>query len=125
MILCFEQGELRSFLRFVLDVNSSGAPYPDNDIYLECIETFPEYRNLGFGTIILNGLFAIALQDNHGIYAKTSKKRWFKNRGFHYNGTENTFTISYMQIKFDNSVINRISYGEITPIGIVFPPKKL
>jgi hypothetical protein len=70
-------------------------------------------------------LYAIALQNKHGIYARTSKKQWFKNRGFQYNKAENTFTISYTQIKIDNSVINRISCGEITPIGFVFPPKKL
>lgn len=121
LILCFKNRKLRSFLRFFIDVDSRGIQYPNSDIYLECIETFPGYRNQGFGTIILNGLYAIALQETRGIYAITSKEDWFVKRGFHFNKTESNFQIPYNKIKIDNSIINRIRSGEIIPSGIIFP----
>ena len=122
IILCYQNRVLYSFLEYTMDqIDFRGIPYPNSKLYLDQIWTIPEYRNKGYGTIILNGFFAIAVQEKRGIRAITSKTQWFEKRGFSHNATENDYEISFQKILLDNSVINRIKSGEIHLIGILPP----
>jgi GNAT superfamily N-acetyltransferase len=127
ILFCYQQDILYSFLAYTLDeIDHNNRPHRNSKFYLDKIWTVPEYRNRGYGTIVLNGLFSIASKEKREIKAilATQQPQWFENRGFRHfddNSRENEFEISYIEIKFNDFVIYNIKNGEIICRGIPFP----